>query len=339
MEPIKQELFKQAVAQARAGQREEARRTFVQLAKEYPTNTKILLWLVYTGKDTNLSERLLARVAQLEPDNKALPAARQWLEGLKTASVTAEEPMPAAFGQEPQTLSPQFVSQELAIAPVSQPAQNIPNFSLLEASIEQPYRDPPPPPLSLSYPAGKTSQNVIFTTLRTSLKVGGYILSGILFYLIFWGSRNNIDTIDYSEPTDNARFPSFALPRNLSSTELNISRSKCLENSTFLVDMDLKPDELEVLDFDTYCYSINATTWQTYLDYYDRLMKRVGWESYEESSKATRKTYYSSLGGTVIEYVGENKAGGYQLKTGEGLLIVLVIKERGRGVAYKNLSQ
>jgi hypothetical protein len=318
MEPIKQELFKQAVSLARAGQRDEARRYFIELAKEYPTNTKVLLWLVYTGKDLSLSERLLDRVAQLEPDNRTLPAAREWLEICKVVTIETE----SVFGQEPLTLSPQFPRREVNT-----------NFTLLESTVEQPYRDPPPPPPLMVYKATKASQNDIFTTLRTTLKIGGYILSGILVYFIFFNARNNVNNNSaYSNFV--ASYPaSFAPPRTLTSTELNISRSKCLENSRYLESTDLKPDELRVLNIESYCYSINATAWQAYMSYYDKLLKRNNWDYEDEMYDSAIVVYNSSLGEVIIEYSGKNKAGGYQLKEGEGLLIVLVIKERGKEVA------
>ena len=72
--------FQNAIALARADQKDAAYHQLKALAQTYPADVNVLLWIVFTTPYMIEAETVLAHATALDPDNTNVQAARTWLE-------------------------------------------------------------------------------------------------------------------------------------------------------------------------------------------------------------------------------------------------------------------
>ncbi|WP_298820485.1 hypothetical protein, partial [uncultured Chloroflexus sp.] len=104
-------IMQLGVEAARKGEKDEARRLFRLLTREYPENTQAWLWLAGVAENREERQAALEQVLRLDPTNDMA------LKGLQALGVT---PKPAA--------PPAPVTPPPAPAPTAPPATSVPDF-------------------------------------------------------------------------------------------------------------------------------------------------------------------------------------------------------------------
>jgi hypothetical protein len=89
MRPEDLQCFNQAVAMAQTGQKTAAYQLLLKLNQTYPDNANLLLWLAFTSASLAEARTLINKAAWLEPNNIAIPGAKDWLMQAESQNQTA----------------------------------------------------------------------------------------------------------------------------------------------------------------------------------------------------------------------------------------------------------
>lgn len=132
MNTLDQSVFNEAVRLAQNGQTTNAYNSLKRLSELYPQDSNVLLWLAFSAPDSYIARQAISTIAQIDPQNPSLPAARQWLDDntQTSASATANHP------QQPTYETSYNSSQARPTVPSISDRYTLP--SIPEASILEP---------------------------------------------------------------------------------------------------------------------------------------------------------------------------------------------------------
>lgn len=299
MTPTDKQKFDQAVALAQAGRNQEAYNILGQLAPSNPDDSNIMLWMAFTASDPAKARLMLGKVAMLDPDNPALPGARNWLaaQEKKLTPVAAAKPVVAAA-----------TAAQTSPEPATTPAPAARLKPEVEVSTPKPKAAPAKKPKTRSQ-----SRNA--RALRLGLMLGGGLIVVFLIYLglLLIGLIGGVNT-------DSLEVPSYT-----GGTRLDLGKT---DQDGVIGGLNLKSSSFtNRVSFDTYVIKNNDKN--KALDFYNNEMKNRGWLvsprfnsptlSREAFLKASRTVVVGLTSGTNLPPSVLSK-----MKPDESLLIVIV---------------
>jgi hypothetical protein len=271
MQPQDFDRFHQAVSLAQNGQKAAAHAQLGDLARIYPNDPNVWLWLAFTSSNGEVARVALDRVGQLDPANASLAGARQWAQH-EFGVVALPSPQPV---YEP---TPAYNERPAA---VERPA--LPNAMPFQPQSEMSYAA-----MRESAPPVSEPQKASSGLLKTLLVVGAVfigLMAGIIGLILLLPPITNQAT---------------SLPVFPGAVKVDFSQSyKTAYTEGF------KSSVPSATKFQVDGYLIKSGDRQRVLDFYATEMPKSGWRM-PKSGNALNVT---SAGGSFKTFVmGDNRA-------------------------------
>jgi hypothetical protein len=282
MQPQDLDKFNQAVSLAQSGQKAVAHAQLGELARLYPNDPNVWLWLAFTSSDGAVAWAALERVAQLDPANASLAGARQW----------AQHQFGAVAATPPQ----------LAYNPTPVPAYNEvrPTFS---ERAHQPNAIPFQPQSEMSYAAMRESALPMPESKKES---SGLLKTLAIIGAVFVGLMVAIIGLILLLPSANNQATSLPIFPGATKVDFNSSYK-----ATFTEGFKSSVPTARKFEIDGYL--IKPADRQRVLDFYTAELLKSGWRV----PKGGNALNITSAGGSMKIFVkGDNRAAAVILTPG-----------------------
>jgi tetratricopeptide (TPR) repeat protein len=252
--------FNQATALSQAGQKAQAYKILSQLARTYPNDSNVLLWLAFSADDLRESRQLLDKVAQIDPQNATLPGAREWLAQEEQKQAVVAVPVMAA----PALPAPEKKSWRDRGESTALPKPDPAAAATPDGVVPKPPEEP------------KEKASWLFSS--AAILGGIVILAGILFFLfstIFLGDKLVAKGLPVYANATRVEF-------DQRDKDVVDAYSKLMTASTGGL---LKDVSLEI-------YKVKKTELSKFVQFYNTEMKKQGWEGSSVNTGTNSGVFY-----------------------------------------------